>query len=71
MKVTITNILSCPRCGHEENHPTFRDAVLIRGHKVYRNGWWSQCLVCSGYYDPVTLRVTEHNHNPKTGWFQS
>jgi hypothetical protein len=43
--------LRCPTCGCGETHPATK-MLLIRGYKVQSNGhWWSQCLVCCGYYD--------------------
>ena len=62
--------LKCPMCGAEEMHPD-GDKILIRGFKVQlRDGhWWSQCLVCSGYYDLFTLEVTKENHDGEKGWF--
>lgn len=61
----------CPECNAPENHPTDHDAVLVRGCKVVDEDGndWSQCLVCSGYYDPKTLAETPDNHNPEKGWF--
>ena len=56
--------LQCPKCGALEMHPD-GDKVLIRGYKVDN---WSQCLVCSGYYD-ADLNVTAANHQPEKGWF--
>ena len=62
------NVLKCPTCGASEMHPR-EYKVLIRGYKVHANGhWWSQCLVCSGYYD-VSLNETPDKHNPNKGWF--
>jgi len=55
----------CPTCGASENHPYRTDRVLIRGFKVDD---WSQCLVCSGYYDS-DLNETPENHDPDKGWF--
>jgi|WetSurSiteA1Bulk_404760.scaffolds.fasta_scaffold43248_1 hypothetical protein len=52
----------CPTCGSLEMHPT-EDALLVRFYKVFdRDGSWSQCLVCAGYYNPKTLEV-----NPSIG----
>jgi hypothetical protein len=43
--------LRCPTCGCGEIHPATK-MLLIRGFKIHSNGhWWSQCLVCCGYYD--------------------
>jgi len=60
----------CPTCGASEEHPYRTDAVLIRGFKVTdeKGNCWSQCLVCSGYYD-TDLNETPDNHDPEKGWF--
>jgi hypothetical protein len=70
MKTKIaTNKLQCTACGAEEQHPTKATKILIRGYKVSHHGrWWSQCLVCSGYWDEQ-LNETPLNHNPNKGWF--
>jgi len=60
--------LVCPNCGAHEMHPD-GGKLLIRGKKVYRNGkWWSQCLVCAGYYD-LDLVYHENWGEEKEGWF--
>ena len=66
----IVKDVKCPTCGCGEMHPTLKDRVLIRGFKVYSQGhWWSQCLVCSGYYDSA-LNETPSNWDRKKGWFK-
>ena len=61
--------MQCPQCGALEDHPTRDDAILIRGCKVHdKHGVWSQCLVCSGYYDEdLKEQPTKHRNNK--GWF--
>ena len=67
--ITVSGDLRCPRCGAQEVHPTLPDSVLIRGFKVHHAGhWWSQCLVCAGYYD-ANLVSTPATYDPKKGWF--
>jgi hypothetical protein len=65
--ITIPRSLEpwCPTCGASEDHPHRTDRVLIRGFKVDE---WSQCLVCSGYYDS-DLNEQQHKHDPDKGWF--
>ena len=62
----------CPICGASEDHPYSTDWILIRGYKYTdENGHcWSQCLVCSGYYDQE-LNPKPKNHDPEKGWFRS
>lgn len=63
--------MHCPTCGNGEKHPTMDGKVLIRGNKFYdRGNAWSQCLVCSGYYDHK-LKETPKNHDENKGWFIS
>jgi len=76
------NDLKCPTCGSGEMHPDGQH-LLVRGFKVHSNGhWWSQCLVCAGYYDeqlnvgPLkdpTAPLLYENHpaafNKEKGWF--
>jgi hypothetical protein len=65
----MANPISCPTCGNHEMHPR-KHQLLIRAYKVYSNGQdWSQCLVCSGYYDKDTLNETPNSHDEKKGWF--
>lgn len=71
----IVKSVECPNCGAEEVHPHDHDKpiierrVLIRGYKIEHNGhWWSQCLVCAGYYD-ADLRETRENFDREKGWF--
>ena len=62
-------MLTCPKCGATELHPTEKNSVLIRAFKVTDDeGSWSQCLVCSGGYD-ANLVWHKDNHNPNKGWF--
>jgi hypothetical protein len=65
--------ITCPKCKAPESHPRLPDSVLIRGLKVYDEDGtaWSQCLVCSGYYDWFDWSLTPENHDPKKGWFAS
>ena len=56
----------CPKCGASEEHPEDDDKVLIRGYKVDN---YSQCLVCSGYYNSETLQPAPEKHDPNKGWF--
>jgi hypothetical protein len=68
--ITIrVSAVRCPRCGATEMHPNGR-WLLIRGFKVHDRGrWWSQCLVCAGYYNSdLTLAGSEWDR-PDGGWF--
>ncbi len=75
MQISIRDDLVCPTCGS----PEMRDAshVNIRGHKVHQHGrWWSQCLVCAGYYSDTSYDDSKatYDNPPKTfdrqkGWF--
>lgn len=75
LKIVVREV-QCPNCGADETHPHDADKgimekrLLIRGFKVCdeKGHWWSQCLVCSGYYDSE-LRETRESHDPKKGWF--
>jgi len=59
----------CPTCGASEEHPYDKDKILIRGAKIFdEDGAWSQCLVCSGYYDH-NLNEQPEKHDPEKGWF--
>jgi hypothetical protein len=49
---TFIDSLTCPTCGATECHPKEAAKILIRGFKIDN---LSQCLVCAGYVDPVTL----------------
>lgn len=67
MRIKVSEV-KCPKCGAEEMHPD-GDKLLIRGFKVHHdNHWWSQCLVCAGYYD-ADLNYTNDAGNPDGGWF--
>ena len=66
--------IKCPKCGAEETfiNKAGKELLLIRGYKVHDNGrWWSQCLVCSGYYpDPNNLEISNENYNTDNAyWF--
>ena len=70
----IVRGLKCPTCKSPEAHPTDESKVLIRGYKVHDEGmWWSQCLVCAGYYDenlvPLPLNKSEQWAKGDSGWF--
>lgn len=74
MRITVKEC-KCPKCGAEETHPEdagkpiLERRLLIRGFKVYHdNHWWSQCLVCSGFYDK-DLNSTPENNDGDKGWF--
>lgn len=72
----VVRDVQCPKCGAGEMHPD-GDKLLIRAFKVGdANGyWWSQCLVCAGYYNPdLTVKpVGADGKNPdydrNAGWF--
>ena len=68
LKIVVKEVV-CPNCGAEEMHPD-GDKLLIRGFKVCdsKGYWWSQCLVCSGYYDSE-LNITPDNWDENKGWF--
>lgn len=68
MILTVSSV-TCPNCGAEEMHPNGK-VVLIRGFKVCDdNGhWWSQCLVCAGYYDKNLVYNNDAGDREK-GWF--
>lgn len=67
MKIQVKG-LSCPKCGNGEMHPS-KDVLLIRGYKVFDEGsWWSQCLVCAGYYDK-DLNYDQTKGDSNKGWF--
>lgn len=74
----MASVLTCPRCGNGEVHPRHKHLALIRGRKVCDDAgnWWSQCLVCAGYYYPNSLvlvpkSVQVHYANAGKGWFKS
>jgi uncharacterized C2H2 Zn-finger protein len=66
----VPDELRCPKCGAVEMHPSPPDRLTIRAYKVYdADGTaWSQCLVCSGYYDSEG-NETPNGHDSKKGWF--
>ena len=65
---THLKVVQCPNCGSGEMHPT-KDQLLVRALKVHdKAGWWSQCLVCAGYYDSK-LNHTPDCGDPAIGWF--
>jgi hypothetical protein len=59
----------CPNCGAREMHPDGK-LLLIRGFKVSdkEGRWYSQCLVCAGYYNQG-LVYNETAGDPKKGWY--
>jgi len=62
--------VKCPKCGAHEMHPN-KNLLLLRVCKVLQKGaWWSQCLVCAGYYD-VDLNETPDSFDTLKGWFIS
>jgi hypothetical protein len=75
MKIAVSTV-RCPVCGAEEMHPD-GDKLLVRGFKrCDKTGyWWSQCLVCAGYYDenlnvrPVGSDGINPDYDRKKGWF--
>lgn len=74
--ITVVDDLTCPTCGCGETHPhdahiekSYERRLTIRAFKVETDGhWWSQCLVCSGYYDK-DLNETPDNWDRNKGWF--
>ena len=71
----------CPKCKAPGVHPDL-EHMLVRAHKVQDDqGFWSQCLVCSGHYKVVWHKVEgsrklekeilfdTENHDPAKGWF--
>ena len=55
--ITVSELI-CPSCGAEEvttKTPDGSEKLLIRGFKAGTSDgrWWSECLVCSGYYGPI------------------
>ena len=68
MKIVVKSV-TCPRCGAGEMHPR-ENWLLIRAFKVLDNGhWWSQCLVCAGYYDADLNVLGDAHMDSKKGWF--
>jgi len=69
MEIKVSDV-KCPTCGANEMHPT-EQKLLIRGFKVCdeKGRWWSQCLVCAGYYDKATLLETPDKFDRNAGWF--
>lgn len=75
LKITVVDGLQCPTCGAGELHPADADKPigekrwLLRPFKVGdEHGWWSQCLVCSGFYDK-DLNEQPEKHDASKGWF--
>ena len=66
--------LKCPDCNAWALHPylkipgTDQPRVLIFQNKKPGK---HQCLVCSGFYAPVTYDDTWQNHNEDLGWFDA
>lgn len=76
MRIIVTDSITCPRCGAGElvnpDAPITEWHWQIRPNKVCDDkGWWSQCLVCAGYYDKPGGTYTHENGDPKKGWFRS
>jgi hypothetical protein len=75
MRIKVSNV-TCPKCGAGEMHPD-GDKLLIRAFKVCHDDghWWSQCLVCAGYYNPdlTSKPIGKDGLNPdfdrSAGWF--
>jgi len=70
MFLNVVQDLSCPHCGADEMHPD-ETQLLIRAYKVCdeQGNWWSQCLVCAGYYSPLALTPTPEKYQAEKGWF--
>jgi hypothetical protein len=65
--IAVTTELECPTCKSPEMHPN-NEWCLIRAYKVHDEGkWWSQCLVCAGYYDKNLKPIK--GKKPEGGWF--
>ena len=66
--------LKCPDCNAWALHPylkipgTDQPRVLIFQNKKPGK---HHCLVCSGFYAPVTYDDTWQNHNEDLGWFDA
>ena len=66
--------LRCPDCCAPALHPhlmipgTNEPRVLIFQNKKPGK---HQCMVCSGFYAPVTYEDTWQNHNEDLGWFSA
>ena len=74
IQITVGDV-QCPTCGagemhpHDEGKPFGQRRILIKGFKVHHSDhWWSQCLVCSGYYDE-DLNEQPEEHDGDKGWF--
>jgi hypothetical protein len=73
MKITVSDLV-CPKCGSPEMHPNGK-WLLIRGYKIQHEGshWWSQCLVCAGYYDKNLVPIPDAENRREVwgnkGWF--
>lgn len=62
MQIVVKDV-KCPTCGVGPS------MVAIRGFKVFMQGkWWSQCLVCAGYYDK-DFNLTPQAFEKDRGWF--
>jgi hypothetical protein len=68
MEIIVRDV-ECPTCGAGEMHPD-GEHILIRGFKVCDDDgyWWSQCLVCAGYYSP-DLAFDQQAGDRDEGWF--
>lgn len=76
MRIIVRDV-QCPRCGAGEMHPD-GERLLIRGFKVQTEDghWWSECLVCAGYYNAdLTERPRQpgqrypDGYDKERGWF--
>lgn len=77
IKIVVGPDVFCPTCGNGEIHPAdtgkpvLERRWLLRPNKVHDGKcWWSQCLVCAGYYDK-TLTETTDTFDREKGWFAS
>jgi hypothetical protein len=72
----VVKEVRCPKCGAGEMHPNGQ-WLLVRGFKVCDKGgyWWSQCLVCAGYYNadltlkPIGANGRDPDYDHELGWF--
>ena len=71
--------LQCPVHHVPEVNPE-TGRLFIRGYKVYDGSWWSQCLICSGFYelqdvigyhDKQVVIETPEKHDVTKGWFRT
>lgn len=64
-------MVSCPECGAKEKHPFLQIEGGAPAALIYTNKkpGKHQCLVCSGYFHPETLKRTPNNYIEENGWF--